>query len=73
MRAAIQFVSALASGALIWVWMHHYFPDIIVQVRERYNVMVVEVYHYGFILSIMLVNMLVGVSFLNVYYRVYFV
>jgi hypothetical protein len=71
--AAVQIVSTLASGACIWFWMHHYHRDAIVEIRARYNVLVVQSHHYALILTIMLVNSLIGISFLSVYYRVYFV
>jgi hypothetical protein len=73
LRAAAQIGSSLASGALTWWWMHHYHRDIIVSIRQRYNAVVVKSYHYGLVLGIMLVNSLVGTSFLQIYYRVYFV
>ena len=53
--------------------MHHFHPDIIKTIRERYNVVVVKSYHYGLVLSIMLMNSLIGTSFLQIYYRIYFV
>ena len=71
--AGIQIVATLASGAVIWLWMHRYHRNIIVTVRERYNAVVVQSYHYGLVLSIMLMNSLIGTSFLCIYYRVYFV
>lgn len=53
--------------------MHHYHRATIVEIRAKYNAVVVQSHHYALILTIMLVNSLIGISFLSVYYRVYFV
>lgn len=71
--AGAQIVSSLVSGAVVWWWMHHFHRDIIVTIRKKYNMVVVESYHYGLVLSIMLMNSLIGTSFVQTYYRVYFV
>lgn len=39
---------------------------------QTYNIVVVKSYHYGLVLSIMLVNSLIGTAFLQIYYRVFF-
>lgn len=73
MRAAAQIVSSLLSGAGIWWFMHHYHPNIIRSLRAKYNAVVVDLTHYGLVLSILLANGLVGTSFVQIYYRVYWV
>jgi hypothetical protein len=71
--AVVNMLAALVTGAGCWFWMHRYHPDIIQSLRKRYNVVVVQYAHYGLVLSIMLVNSLIATSYVQVYYRVYFV
>ena len=72
-RAAAQIVSSLLSGAGVWWFMHHYHPGIIHSLRAKYNAVVVNLTHYGLVLSILLANALIGTSFVQIYYRVYWV
>jgi hypothetical protein len=53
--------------------MHLYHADIIKDIRRTYNVVVVNKAHYWLVLTILLVNALIGTSFVQIYYRVYFV
>jgi hypothetical protein len=71
--AGAQIVSSILSGWLVWLWMHVYHADIIKDIRRTYNVVVVNKAHYWLVLTILLVNALIGTSFVQVYYRVYFV
>jgi hypothetical protein len=66
-------LAALVTGATCWFWMHRYHAGIIQSLRQRYNVVVVQYAHYGLVLSIMLVNSLIATSYVQIYYRVYFV
>lgn len=70
--AGFQIIAVLVAGAIIWMWMLHFHRDILHQVRERYNLAVVRAGHYGLILIILVSNALVATSFMQVYYRVYF-
>lgn len=70
--AVFQIIAVLVAGAIIWLWMRHYHRDILHQVRQRYNLAVVRAGHYGLILIILVSNALVATSFVQVYYRVYF-
>jgi hypothetical protein len=71
-HAGFQIFAVLVGGAIIWWWMHRYHRDIIVQIRERYNMVVVRAAHYGLVLCIMIVNALIATSFVQIYYRIYF-
>jgi hypothetical protein len=65
-------LAVLASGVFIWWWMHRYCPEIIVQIRQRYNMIVVDPAHYSLILNTMISNALIATSFVQIYYRVFF-
>ena len=70
--AVAQIAALLVGGAFIWWWMHKYLPKIILDVRQRFNEIVVKPSHYGVILAVMLCNALIATSFVQVYYRVFF-
>ena len=71
-HAVIQIVAVLLGAGFIWWWMQKYFPEILKQVRESYDHMAVNRVQYALMLGIMISNALIATSFVQVYYRVFF-
>jgi hypothetical protein len=71
-RAVIQIIAVLIGGAFIWWWMHRYCHPVIVQVRQHYNNIATNRVHYALVLGTMMSNALIATSFVQAYYRVFF-
>ena len=71
--AAFSIFTTICSGVIISVWMWHYHRDTLTSLRERYRYLIVSELYFGFVLTILISNVLLAVSAVQVNNRLYYI
>lgn len=71
--AAFSLFTTLCSGVIVVWWMWKYHPETIISLRERYRYLIVSDKYFGFVLTILIANVLLPVSAVQVNNRLYYI
>ena len=71
--AAFSIFTTICSGVIISLWMWHYHPDVLASLRDRYRYLIVSELYFGFVLTILISNVLLAVSAVQVNNRLYYI
>eukprot|EP00210_Caulerpa_lentillifera_P008594 g8198.t1 len=69
---AFSMFTTLCSGIIIFWWMWKYYPDILLSLKDRYRYLILSDKYFGFVLTILISNVLLAVSAVQVNNRLYF-
>lgn len=70
--AAFSMFTTVCSGIIIFWWMWRYHPDILESLKERYRYLILSDQYFGFVVTILISNVLLAVSAVQVNNRLYF-
>lgn len=71
--AAFSMFTTICSGIIIFWWMWKYHPEVLESLKERYKYLILSDKYFGFILTILISNVLLAVSAVQVNNRLYFI
>ena len=71
--AAASFVTFLVSlGVILW-FMNKYYKSIIDDLKDRYKYLIVSQSYFGFVLTVLISNVLLAFSAVQYYNRLYYI
>lgn len=68
----VSLLTFFVPWGIIFGWMHRFHPEVMVYIVETYKQVFLSDAYFGFVLSILISNVLLGVSSVQVYNRLYF-
>eukprot|EP00210_Caulerpa_lentillifera_P001378 g1326.t1 len=71
--AAFSMFTTICSGIIIFWWMQKYHPETLESLKERYRYLILSDKYFGFVLTVLISNVLLAVSAVQVNNRLYFI
>lgn len=71
--AVVSLLTFFVPWGIIFCWMQHYHPEVMEYIKITHQHAFLSEAYFGFVLSILISNVLLGVSSVQVYNRLYFI